>query len=102
MRTRRRQVHSETVWLRPTHSRFTLNCGLTEYDAGTARPVESRIGAVAWAIWQRSVSHPRSSNRTCGFPASGAAQQCDELAPSHSIGLEVDHSASQKTIGDRL
>jgi len=26
---------------------------------------------VAWAIWQRSVSHPRSSNRTCEFPASG-------------------------------
>jgi len=27
------QVHSETVWLRP--SRFTSNCGLTEYDAGS-------------------------------------------------------------------
>jgi hypothetical protein len=33
---------------------------------------ESRMGAVAWAIRQRSVSHPRSSNRTCGFPASGS------------------------------
>jgi len=22
-------------------------------------------------VWQRSVSRPRSSNRTCGFPASG-------------------------------
>jgi hypothetical protein len=30
------------------------------------------MGAVAWAIRQRSVSHPRSSNRTCGFPASGS------------------------------
>ena len=29
------------------------------------------MGAVAWAVWQRPVSHPRSSNRTCGFPASG-------------------------------
>ena len=29
------------------------------------------MGAVAWAIWQRLVSHPRSSNWTCGFPASG-------------------------------
>ena len=34
--------------------------------------VESRMGAVAWAMWQRAVSHPRSSNRTCGFPASGS------------------------------
>ena len=33
--------------------------------------VESRMGAVAWAIRQRSVSHPRSSNRTSRFPASG-------------------------------
>ena len=33
--------------------------------------VESRMGAVAWAIRQRPVSHPRSSNRTCRFPASG-------------------------------
>jgi hypothetical protein len=33
--------------------------------------VESRKGAVAWAKWHRPVSLPRSSNRTCGFPASG-------------------------------
>ena len=32
--------------------------------------VESRMGPVAWAIWHRPVSHPRSSNWTCGFPAS--------------------------------
>jgi len=38
----------------------------------TAGMVESRMGAVAWAMRQRSVSHPRSSNRTCGFPASGS------------------------------
>ena len=30
------------------------------------------MGAVAWAIWQRSVSHPRSSNRTCPIKASGS------------------------------
>ena len=29
------------------------------------------MGAVAWAIRQRPVSHPRSSNRTCRFPAFG-------------------------------
>ena len=34
-------------------------------------PVESRRGAVAWACRHRSVSPPRSSNWTCGFPASG-------------------------------
>jgi len=38
---------------------------------GPSKTVESRIGAVAWAIWQRSVSHPRSSNRACRFPAPG-------------------------------
>src|SRR5271163_2553629 len=32
-----------------------------------AWPVESRMGAVPR---ERSVSHPRSSNWTCGFPAS--------------------------------
>ena len=34
--------------------------------------VESRRGAVAWAMRQRSVSFPRSSNRMGGFPASGS------------------------------
>ena len=33
--------------------------------------VESRKSAVAWAMRHRSVSLPRSSNRTGGFPASG-------------------------------
>src|SRR3979490_1003305 len=48
-------------------------------DSGHRRParpcrkkVESRMGAVAWAIRQRSVSHPRSSNRTCPIKASGS------------------------------
>jgi hypothetical protein len=36
-----------------------------------AGSVESRTGAVAWAIRHHPVSRPRSSNRTCGFPASG-------------------------------
>src|SRR5207249_9402773 len=39
---------------------------------GLAILVESRMGAVAWAIRQRSVSHPRSSNRTCPIKASGS------------------------------
>jgi hypothetical protein len=37
-----------------------------------ASQVESRRGAVAWAVRHHSVSSPRSSNRTCGFPASGS------------------------------
>jgi hypothetical protein len=37
-----------------------------------AAKVESRMGAVAWAMRQRSVSYPRSSNRTCGFPTFGS------------------------------
>src|SRR5450631_3739121 len=35
--------------------------------------VELRMGAVAWAIRHRSISHPRSSNRTCPIKASGSA-----------------------------
>ena len=31
---------------------FRLPAGMTREDAG------SRIGAVAWAVWHRSVSHP--------------------------------------------
>jgi hypothetical protein len=34
--------------------------------------VESRRGAVAWAVWQRFVSSPRSSNRTGQAMASGS------------------------------
>ena len=33
--------------------------------------VESRRGAVAWALWASLRFLSRSSNRTCGFPASG-------------------------------
>ncbi len=40
-------------------------------DALPPGHVESRTGAVAWAVWRHSVSCPRSSNRTCRFPASG-------------------------------
>jgi hypothetical protein len=36
--------------------------------------VESRMGAVTWAMRHRPVSHPRSSNRTCRFPASNVAR----------------------------
>src|SRR6266700_2698770 len=48
--------------------------------------VESRMGTVAWAIRQRSVSHPRSSNRTCRSPASGSP-----------TGFTVRHTGSKPT-----
>ena len=57
---------------------------------GTSRSVESRMGAVAWAMRQRSVSHPRSSNRTCGFPAYGSP-----------TGFNVRHTARGTKVGVR-
>jgi len=48
--------------------------------------VESRMGAVAWAVRQRSVSHPRSSNRTCPIKASGSP-----------TGFTVRHTESKLT-----
>src|SRR6266849_1434925 len=44
------------------------------------------MGAVAWAIRQRSVSHPRSSNRTCPIKASGSP-----------TGFTVRHTGSKPT-----
>ena len=52
--------------------------------------VESRMGAVAWAIRQRSVSHPRSSNRTCPIKASGSP-----------TGFTVRHTAGPLEVGVR-
>jgi len=48
--------------------------------------VESRMSAVASAIRQRSVSHPRSSNRTCPIKASGSP-----------TGFTVGHTGSKPT-----
>ena len=48
------------------------------------------MGAVAWAIRQRSVSHPRSSNRTCPIKASGSP-----------TGLTVRHTAGPLGAGVR-
>jgi hypothetical protein len=55
------------AYVRSTSDRVEILCTAVK-DA----KVESRMGAVAWAMRQRSVSHPRSSNRTCRFPASGS------------------------------
>src|SRR6202051_2632571 len=55
-----------------------------------SQTVESRMGAVAWAIRQRSVSHPRSSNRTCPIKASGSP-----------TGFTVRHTAGPLGVGVR-
>ena len=47
-------------WERRTHPYPVL---------GSCDAVESRTGAVAWAIRHHPVSRPRSSNAACGFPA---------------------------------
>src|SRR6266478_10013902 len=67
-----------------------LSHPIFDMRVGTSRSVESRMGAVAWAMRQRSVSHPRSSNRTCGFPASGSP-----------TGFTVRHTARGTKVGVR-
>jgi hypothetical protein len=49
-------------------------------EMGRSRLVESKRGAVAWAIRQRSVSSLRSSNRTGRFPASGSRTRLHAFA----------------------
>src|SRR5258705_10074246 len=61
---------------------------------GTAEKVESRMSAVAWAIWQRSVSHPRSSNRTCPIKASGSPTGFTER---HTAGRAGQTFETQQT-----
>jgi hypothetical protein len=47
-----------------------VKTGITIVNQASPSRVESRMGA-GTDISRRPVSHPRSSNRTCGFPASG-------------------------------
>jgi hypothetical protein len=60
------------VWALPLCVRSTLSKRTLRDGTLGAPSAESRMGAVARAMRQGSVSHPRSSNRTCGFPASGS------------------------------
>ena len=54
--------------------------------------VKSRMGAVAWAIRQHPVSHPRSSNRTCPIKASGSPTG---FTVRHT-GVNQPHAASAR------
>src|SRR6267142_722260 len=65
--------------------RLSPTADVPSHSSGAAM-VESRMGAVAWAIRQRSVSHPRSSNRTCPIKASGSP-----------TGFTVRHTGSKPT-----
>ena len=48
--------------------------------SASSKTVESRRGAVTWAMRQRSVSSPRSSNRMGSFPASGSRTRLQAFA----------------------
>src|SRR5262245_56360731 len=61
----------------------------------TAVSVESRMGAVAWAMRQRSVSHPRSSNRTCRSPASGSPTGFTARHTTGQLGAGVRDAADR-------
>jgi len=63
-----------TVWSVATLRSCPLrpDCDRVDAPQHLVAMVESRMGAVAWAIRRRSVSHPRSSNRTCPIKASGS------------------------------
>ncbi len=62
--------------------------------------VKSRMGAVAWAIWHRPVSHPRSSNWTCGFPASSFPTGFT-VRPTMSRLLHAAHAQLARTSSPR-
>ena len=66
--------HSLQVRPRPLVHKCPLciNTDRKFWALGFVAMVELRMGAVAWAMRQRSVSHPRSSNRTCPIKASGS------------------------------
>ena len=65
------------------------------------------MGAVAWAMRQRPVSHPRSSNRTCGATASGSptgfiarptARQVGASVPGPATALTMDHVKGELSV----
>ena len=65
------------------------------------------MGAVAWAMRQRPVSHPRSSNRTCGATASGSptgfiarptARQFGQALQSQHTAFTMDHVEGELSV----
>jgi len=80
----------ENFLLTLCHSDIGCGCGLNTFDHNGLRHqyryffafvVESRSGAVT-GITARSVSTPRSSNRTCGFDSASAHPKSTDSAPT--------------------
>jgi len=66
---KRDDVHPNQIY---AWKKQILDNAASLFARGADSHVESRKGAVALRRWANgSVSLPRSSNRTCGFPASG-------------------------------
>ena len=78
-----------------------MTIGRATYEPGwrwarQEKPVESRLGAGADAE-RRPVSQPRSSNRTCGFPASGFPTGFVADSRTHAHWpLQTDHAQRAK------
>jgi len=60
------------------------------------------MGAVAWAMRQRPVSHPRSSNRTCRFPAfgfpTGFTERHTESNQPHAANAQLAHGGVRQEL----
>ena len=76
-------------------ARYAFDSGPNSVSQRNDAMVESRMGAVAWAIRQRSVSHPRSSNRTCPIKASGSPTGFAERHTAGPCGADVRDAADR-------
>jgi hypothetical protein len=63
-----------------------------------AKRVESRRGAVAWAMRQRSVSSPRSSNRTSGFPFIRLSDKTSSLRSRETMSFRLQFYESKRVV----
>ena len=57
---------------------------------------------MAWAFWQHPVSSPRSSNRTCGFPASGSPTGFTARHTTDGLSTRVSCDNTQAVMSLRL
>jgi hypothetical protein len=88
--------------LRARISPLHLNEQIAPAMARGSRQVESRMGAVAWAIRQRSVSHPRSSNRTCEASKLIQRHVRERKMQTKTLQQTVTFRASPKEVYDML
>ena len=78
-------------------------CGVEEWrggvQAGHSRDRSFRLPVPEYPA-MRSVSTPRSSNRTCGFPASGFRSRVFMLSPTNGSRLSPKDETSPTPCGD--